>query len=95
MKISSIQYPTTLDKIVNTKDDNIDIFVELENGNTYTLTVCTPMHYYTYMKKEKIDFIPASPPDIIVMELREDIIRKAVENFCEEDAFWLRHYAAI
>ncbi len=41
MKINNIIYPTSLSQLTNTKDDNIDIFVELDDGFTYTLVVCT------------------------------------------------------
>lgn len=40
MKVISIEYPTPL-KNCNIKNDNIDIFVKLENGNKYCITVAT------------------------------------------------------
>lgn len=40
MKLISIEYPTPL-KNCNIKNDNIDIFVKLENGNKYCITVAT------------------------------------------------------
>jgi len=95
MQIKKIDYPTDLNKIKDITNDNIDVFVELENGHTYTLTISTPQNYYWYMEKEGLDYIPASPPDIIVKELKEDIIEKALKNFCEDDAYFLIKYAEM
>lgn len=40
MKVISIKYPTSLNNC-NIKNDNIDIFVKVENGNKYCITVTT------------------------------------------------------
>ena len=40
MKVISIEYPTSLNNC-NIKNDNIDIFVKVENGNKYCITVAT------------------------------------------------------
>lgn len=90
VKIRKITYPTDLEKIPDLKNDNIDVFVETDEGRSYTFTVCTPEFYDWYMKKENLDFIPASPPDIIVSELKEDIIKRAIETFCEDNEYWLK-----
>ncbi|WP_244188354.1 hypothetical protein [Paenibacillus kribbensis] len=42
------------------------------------------------MAKENINFIPASPPDIIVKSLTEENIEQAINNYAQEDAFWLK-----
>lgn len=59
---------------------------------TYTMVVSTPNNYYWYMDKEGLDYVPASPPDIIVRHLSEDIIRKAIETFVQDRAYWLKLY---
>ena len=64
MKIKNITYPTVLEKIPDLFNDNIDVFVETEDGMHFTMTICTPMFYLHYMEKENLNFIPASPPDI-------------------------------
>ncbi len=89
-----ISYPTTLDMIDNIYDDNIDVFVDIGDGKDYVLTVGTPQFYYSYMKKENLDFYLGCP-DIIVKALTYDIIEKAVQNFCENDAYYLKKYAEI
>ena len=88
MKIKNITYPTVLEKI----PDNIDVFVETEDGMHFTMTICTPMFYLHYMEKENLNFIPASPPDIIVKELTHNNIKEALESFCEDDGYWMKLY---
>ena len=92
MKIKTITYPTSLEKIPDPSNDNIDVFVETENGLHFTMTICTPLFYLNYMEKENLNFIPASPPDIIVKSLTQDIIKKALESFCDDDGYWMKLY---
>lgn len=94
MKIKTVSYPTSLDKIPNIYDDNIDVFVETEEGKNYTITVCTPEFYNSYMKKENLDYVPAGCPDIIVSTLKDDVIKKALETYCEYDGYWLERYGS-
>ena len=49
MKIKTITYPTSLEKIPDPSNDNIDVFVETENGLHFTMTICTPLFYLNYM----------------------------------------------
>jgi hypothetical protein len=88
MKIKSINYPTPLSEVNDIENDNIDIFVEADDGMTYTFVVTTPKNYYWYMDREGVDYIPASPPDIIVRSLTEGNIRKAIESYFEDDGYW-------
>lgn len=92
MKIKTITYPTALEKIPDVSNDNIDVFVETENGLHFMITICTPLFYLNYMEKEKLNFISASPPDIIVKRLTHDIIKQALESFCEDDGYWMKLY---
>ncbi|MHB0863845.1 hypothetical protein ACYCS5_22105 [Paenibacillus sp. SEL3] len=90
MKVKKIVYPTSLSQIADIEDDNIDVFIELEDGTNISVAVCTPKNLISYMTKENINFIPASPPDIIVKSLTEETIEQAIENYAQEDAFWLK-----
>lgn len=42
MKIRKIIYLTPLDEILDSFNDNIDVLVELDDGNCYTTVVITP-----------------------------------------------------
>lgn len=90
MELLEIKYPTPLSDVKDIENGNIDIFVTLNDGMTYSFLVTTPKNYYWYMDKEGIDFIPASPPDIIVRKLTEENIKAAVESFLLDDAYWLK-----
>ncbi len=57
MLVKNIIFPTSLEKIEDIKNDNIDIFVELENGWTYTMVVTTPLNLLSLMKKVKLFII--------------------------------------
>ncbi len=92
MKIKRITYPTDLEKIADLYNDNIDVFVETEDGLHFTMTICTPLFYLNYMEKENLNFIPASPPDIIVKKLTYSNIKAALESFCEDDGYWMKLY---
>ena len=94
MYIKNVVYPTELEK-VNKYNDSIDVFVETIDGYNYTLTICTPQFYYRYMEKEGLNFIPASPPDIIVKELTNDYIIQALHSFCEDDGYWMKAFALL
>ncbi len=92
MKIKIITYPTALEKLSDPSNENIDVFVETENGLHFTMTICTPLFYLKYMEKENLNFIPASPPDIIVKSLTQDNIEQALESFCDDDGYWMKLY---
>ncbi len=93
MKIKRINYPTDLGRIQDPYNDNIDVFVETDCGYNFTLTVSTPDFYNSYMDKEHLDYIPASPPDVIVKKLTNDNIISAIKSYCEEnDGYWLKIY---
>lgn len=87
-----IKYPSYFDEIEDIENDNIDVFIETEDGFTYTLVVTTPNYLSSYMDKEEVDFIPAAPPEVIVKKLSKETIEKAVKNYLEGDAYWLKLY---
>lgn len=90
MRIKKIVYPTPLSQIEDIENDNIDVFIELEDGTNISVVVCTPKNLISYMAKENVNFIPASPPDIIVKSLTGENIEQAINNYAQEDAFWLK-----
>jgi phosphatidate phosphatase APP1 len=92
MKVINISYPTPLSEIEDIENDNVDVFVELEDGVTYTVVISTPKNLFVQMDSEGSHYIPASPPHIIVRTLTHDNIRNAIESFAKEDAYWLKLY---
>lgn len=91
MKIKEISY---LDPQVDLENDCLDVFVTLENDDSYLIEVTTPKFFYTLMEKFKSNFVPPSYPYIIVSKLTDDIIRAAIQEFIDtkEDSYWLKLY---
>ena len=92
MKIKSIRYPTPLETIKDIEDDNIDVFIELENHYIYTLVVGTPLNLLSLMKKDNIDFSEPGRPFIIVEQLTKETIERAIKEYSKDDAYWLKMY---
>ncbi len=92
MNIKSIDYPTPIAELHDIHNDNVDVIVKTDDGMTYTFVVTTPSNYYWYMDKEGIDYIPASPPKIVVRSLTDENIRKAVASYIVDNGYWLKLY---
>jgi hypothetical protein len=91
MKIKEI---SSLDPRVDLENDCLDVFVTLENDDSYLVEVTTPKFFYTLMKRFKSDFVPARYPYIIVSKLTDEVIRAAIQESidAEEDCYWLKLY---
>ena len=92
MLIKSISFPTYLEDITDIENSNIDVFVELEDGYTYTVVVATAKNIESLMDKEKTNFSEPGDPFIIVRKLTKEIIEEAVKAYAENDAYWLKFY---
>ncbi|MFJ7662279.1 hypothetical protein ACIQXW_07750 [Lysinibacillus sp. NPDC097162] len=90
MDIIRVEFPTPLSDIKNIEDDNIDVFIELEDGMTYTLVITTPKNLYTLMRNEKISYIPAGPSFVIVESLTEKNIIDVIKTYVVNEAYWLK-----
>ena len=89
IKVISIEYPTPM-KNCNIKNDNIDIFVKLENGNKYCITLTTIDWISNHVGERHL---PSGSPDLIVKELQNQVIEDAVKEYSEDDAYWLRVFS--
>ena len=87
MKIKRIEFAH---EITDPHMDNLDVFVETEDGYTYTIVVSTPGDLVDQMEQEKINFIRPDTPKIIVKKLTEPIVREAIEAYAEDDGYWLK-----
>ena len=90
-KISFVR-PTLLEEIPDIEDYNLDVFVELEDGYTYTVVIATAKNILSLMDNEKINFSEPGDPFIIVRKLTKEIIEEAVKAYAENDAYWLKFY---
>lgn len=87
MKIKKIEFAH---EITDPYMDNLDVFVENEDGYTYTIIVSTPGDLLDEMEQEEINFIMPSAPIIIVKKLTEEIVKEAIQAYVENDGYWLK-----
>jgi hypothetical protein len=93
MLVKSISFPTYLEDITDIENNNIDVFVELEDGYTYTVVVATVKNIESLMDKEKINFSEPGDPFIIVRKLTKEIIEETLKAYAESnDGYWLKLY---
>ena len=79
-KISFVR-PNLLEEIPDIEDYNLDVFVELEDGYTYTVVIATAKNIVSLMDKEKTNFSEPGDPFIIVRKLTKEIIEEAVKAY--------------
>src|SRR5687767_14654961 len=93
MVVKRIRFPTYLEDIKDIENDNIDVFVELEDGYVHTLVVATAKNIEYFMDQEKMNYFEPGIPFIIVKELTEKIIEETVKAYAEENhGYWLKWY---
>lgn len=93
MVVKSISFPTYLEDITDIEDDNIDVFVELEDGYSYTVVVATAKNIESLMDNEKMNYFTPGHPFIIVKKLTKDIIEETMKAYGETyDGYWLKLY---
>ena len=90
-KISFVR-PTLLEEIPDIEDYNLDVFVELEDGYTYTVVIATAKNIVSLMDNQKTNFSEPGDPFIIVRKLTKEIIEETVKAYAENDAYWLKFY---
>ena len=81
MLVKSISFLTPLTDIEDIYDDNIDGFVNLENGSDYTVVVGTCKNILSLMDKEQANFSEPRCPFIIVRKLTMEVIEKTIEDY--------------
>lgn len=89
IKVISVDYPTSINNC-DQLNDNIDVLVTLENGNSYCVTVATIDWICSKVGQR---YLPSGSPDIIVKELNCKLIEDAVNEYAEGDAYWLRVFS--
>lgn len=93
MLVKSISFPTYLEDITDIENSNIDVFVELEDGYTYSVVVATVKNIQSLMDKEKMNYFEPGYPFIIVKKLMKDIIAETLKAYAENnDGYWLKLY---
>ena len=89
MKIKRIEFA---EEITDVNNDNIDVFVENEDGYTYTIGVGTPQDLLEEMNQEKTNFVRPGTIMIIVKKLTKEIVTEAIQAYGEDNGYWLKLY---
>lgn len=94
MLIKSIRFYCELEAIEN---NNLDVYVELEDGRRYIVLVVTYKNILWLMNNEdeESDFLSPIEPMIVVKALTMENIERAIQAYAKDDAHWLKlHHIA-
>ncbi|WP_052516660.1 hypothetical protein, partial [Paenibacillus popilliae] len=91
LEIIDIEYPLYYE-YVNKDDGCIPVVVKVNDGMSYKITVITPNYYYWYMQKNKMGYMPPSPPYLMVRSLTKQYIQQALESCLEDNGYALKFY---
>ena len=89
MKIKKIEF---LNKITNIENESVDVIIEDENGNTYTMDVSIPGDLQNEMERDNTNFITLEGPKIIVKKLRKEIVTEAIQAYAKDEGYYLKLY---
>ena len=94
MRIESINFLGPIEDIDDIFDYNMDVSVNLENGQNYVVVVGTPKNLLRLMENEKSDFLSPGDPIVIVKKMTKEVIEQAIKAYAEDDAYCLKFYSA-
>jgi hypothetical protein len=96
MVIKSIYYINYEEDMTQIEHSIIDIFVELDTGSRYIVTLVTPKFIDFYMDQENKNYFGPGEPYIIVRKLTHEIIAETIKAYWEEEQGYylkLHHFA--
>lgn len=76
MRIESINFLGPIEDIDDIFDYNMDVSVNLENGQNYVVVVGTPKNLLKLMENEKSDFLSPGDPIVIVKKLLRRLLKR-------------------
>jgi len=94
MRVESINFLGPIEDIDDVFDYNMDVSVNLENGQNYVVVVGTPKNLLKLMENEKSDFLSPGDPIIIVKKMTKEVVEEAIQAYAEDDAYYLKFYSA-
>ena len=92
MLIKSISFSTYLKIIIDIKNSNIDVFVELEDAQTYTIIIVTVKNIKFLINKEKVNYFKLVYPFIIIKKLIKEIITEAIQAHISDNVYRSKLY---
>lgn len=94
MRVESINFLGPIEDIDDIFDYNMDVSVNLENGQNYVVVVGTPKNLLRLMENEKSDFLSPGDPIVIVKKMTKEVVEEAIQAYAEDDAYCLKFYSA-
>ena len=92
IKVIKIRIPYDL-KFIDSENDSIDVFIDADDGYTYTLSLATPKNIQFLMDTRKMNYYGPGYPFIFVNKLTPESIERTIQAFAEEDGgYWLKFY---
>jgi hypothetical protein len=81
-----------LKTIDDVKNGNIEVYITLPDGYEICVSVATPQNLQSLMDMNEVNFLEPEYMFIIVNELTEETIIKAINNYMETDqsGYWLK-----
>ena len=89
-----IEFVSPIEEI-DQANDNVDIFLRLDDGRVYSFVVATPNNIYRYMHNEGIDYFFGVPPVLVEKMTLETVERALKAIVTEDDGKWLTVYGTL
>jgi hypothetical protein len=83
MKVKSINFLSFIEDIDDISDDNIDVSVNLENGQNYVVVVGTPKNLVKLMKNEKSNFLSPGYTIVIVKKMAKEVVEEVIKAYAD------------
>lgn len=82
-----------MEDIKDIENNNVNVFVELEDGYNYTVTVTTAKNIESLMYNEKMNYFAPGYQFIIFKKLTKEMIEETLKSYAENnDRYWLKLY---
>lgn len=88
----TIYYPTEPERISDIYNDNIDVCVTDEHGNSYTFVVATPDNLKQMLSTPGNDFFAPAYPFLVAKAITREIIEALIESVMNSPEEVIRLY---
>ena len=92
MKIANWKYLISDPEQLDIDNDNIDVSVTLENGRQFNVVITTLKNLESQVKSA--GYLLPGCPQIFVEKMSDDLVLRALTDYADGDAHWLKFYHA-
>src|SRR5580704_11141725 len=79
---------------INPDNDNVDVFLHLDDGRTFAFLVATPNNIYWCMENESVDYFFGEPP-VLVQRITQESVERALNSLVESGEDTLNRYGTL